>query len=826
MEEKHIDKIVDIKLEDEMKSSFIGYAMSVIASRALPDVRDGLKPVHRRILYAMNELNLQPTKAYKKSARIVGDTMGKYHPHGDSSIYDAMVRMAQDFSMRYPLVDGHGNFGSIDGDSAAAQRYTEARISYIASEMLSDIEKNTVDFVPNYDEEFFEPSVLPARFPNLLVNGVSGIAVGMATNIPPHNLTEVIDGVVKMIDGYIEDVDTDIEELIEIIKGPDFPTSANILGSSGIRSAYRTGRGKLTVRSEIEIEVLSNGREMIVIKEIPYQVNKSSLVEKIGDLVRDKKIEGISDLRDESNRHGIRVVVELKRDANSAVILNNLYKYSSLQDTFSINMLALVNNEPKTLNLKQILEYYIKHQIEVITRRTQFDLNKALKRSHILEGYLIALDSVDEVIKVIRACADAATAKISLSEKFGFSEEQAAAIVEMRLRSLTGLERNKIEKEHSELNILIEKLKDILEDKNTMYNLIRDELLILRSKYLSSRRTKILPHQDDIDYEDLIDDEMCVITTTNLGYIKRLPLSTYKSQNRGGRGVMGMQTRDEDIVENLFVTNTHSYLLYFTSKGKVYMNKSYEIPEAMRNAKGTALVNLVNLDGDEKVKAIIPMKEFINDNYFVMITKKGIIKKTSLATFKKINKSGVIALTIREDDELISVLQTNGEKEIFVATKQGLGIKFNENNIRPVGRQASGVKSISLRSDDHVVGCEILEDDFKVLLVSENGFGKCTETSEFRLQRRGGKGLRVYKTTPKTGTLVGISLVTENEELMLINSEGIIIRIRISDISTLGRNTQGVKLINLNENQKVINIAKITEDQIEESLKEDGDDEV
>lgn len=816
MEEKHIDKIVNINIEDEMKSSFIGYAMSVIASRALPDVRDGLKPVHRRILYAMNELNLQPTKAYKKSARIVGDTMGKYHPHGDSSIYDAMVRMAQDFSMRYPLVDGHGNFGSIDGDSAAAQRYTEARLSHISAEMLSDIDKKTVDFVPNYDEEFFEPVVLPARFPNLLVNGTSGIAVGMATNIPPHNLTEVIDSIVKIIDNYVEeDRETDIEEIINIIKGPDFPTSANILGVSGILSAYRTGRGKITVRSTIDIETLSNGREMIVIKEIPYQVNKSRLVERIGELVRDKKVEGIYDLRDESNRHGIRVVIELKKDANSSVILNNLYKYSQLQDTFSINMLALVNNEPKTLNLKQILDYYIEHQIDVITRRTKFDLDKALKRCHILEGYLIALDNIDEVIRIIRSSPDTATAKLSLIDRFELSEEQSTAIVEMRLRSLTGLERDKIEKEYKELKVLIEELKSILEDKNKMYSIIKEEILVLKSKYISARRTNILPDYSDINYEDLIDDEMCVVTMTHLGYIKRLPLSTYRSQNRGGRGIMGMQTREEDIVKNLFVTNTHSNLLYFTSKGKVYMNKVYEVPEAMRNAKGTALVNQINLTDGEKVTTVIPMKKFNHDDYFVMVTKQGVVKKTSLSAFKNINKSGLIALTIREGDELISVLKTDGKKDIFIATKDGMGIKFKESDVRPMGRTATGVKGINLKKGDFVVGSEVLEEKFKVLLVSELGFGKCTEINHFKVQRRGGKGLKVYKITPKTGNLVGICLAAESEELMLINDQGIVIRIRISDISTLGRVTQGVKLINLDDNVKVISIAKISEEQID-----------
>ena len=811
------DRIKDVNLEDEVKTSFINYAMSVIASRALPDVRDGLKPVHRRILYAMEELGLQPNKGYKKSARITGDTMGKYHPHGNAAIYDAMVRMAQDFSMRYPLVDGHGNFGSLDGDGAAAERYTEAKLSKISSHMIEGIDKNTVDFVPNYDEEFFEPSVLPARFPNLLVNGSSGIAVGMATNIPPHNLTEVIDGVVRLIDNNMSGLETDVDELMEIITGPDFPTGANILGTSGIKSAYRTGKGSVTVRGEAVIETMKNGKEMIVISEIPFMVNKAQMVEKIGDLIKDKKIEGIADLRDESNRHGIRIVIELKRDVNSAIILNNLYKYSQLQNTFSINMLALVNNEPRTLNLKQALVYYLEHQVEVIVRRTQFDLDKAEKRLHILEGLLIALDHIDEVIAIIRASADTATAKTRLMERFELSEIQATAIVDMRLRALTGLERDRLENEYNELKALVAELMAILADKNKQYAIIKEEIIVIRDKFGDGRRTKIqLVADGDINIEDLIDDEMCVITMTHLGYIKRLALDTYKSQNRGGKGIMGMQTREEDIVKNLFITNTHSNLLYFTDKGKAFIKKVYEIPEATRTAKGIAMVNLINLAPDEKITTVIPIKDFSEDEYFVMVTRHGIIKKTHLDVFKNINKSGIRALTIKDGDELISVLKAKEEDEVFVATNLGMGIMFNLSDVRPMGRAAAGVKAITLNPADKVIGSEVVDFDRNMLLCSELGFGKVTEMDQFRHQKRGGKGLKVYKVTPKTGSLIGISQVNENDELMLINSEGVIIRLRIEDISIRGRVTQGVKLIDLKDDQSVINMAKISVDEIDD----------
>ena len=815
------DKIKDIRIEDEVKTSFINYAMSVIASRALPDVRDGLKPVHRRILYTMEEMGLAPNKGYKKSARITGNTMSNYHPHGNAAIYDAMVRMAQDFSLRYPLVDGHGNFGSIDGDAAAAERYTEARLSQISSFLLDNIEKNTVDFVPNYDEESTEPTVLPARFPNLLVNGASGIAVGIATNIPPHNLGEVIDGVVKIIDNHMAGLDTDIDEITSIIQGPDFPTGASILGISGIKSAYRTGKGGLTIRSATSIEETKNNRQMIVVTEIPYMVNKAMLVEKIGELVRDKKVEGISDLRDESNRHGIRIVIELKRDANAHIILNNLYKYSQLQNTFSINMLALVNNEPKTLNIKQILEYYIAHQIEVIVRRTQFDLDKAQKRLHILEGLLIALDHIDEVISIIRSSGDTAEAKARLVSRFSLTDIQATAIVDMRLRALTGLERNKLEDEHKELVAFVADLQDILADKNRQYTIVKEEILIVRGKFADPRRTQILPNQDDdISIEDLIDDEMCVITMTHLGYIKRLPLNTYKSQNRGGKGIMGMQTREEDVVKNMFITNTHSFLLYFTNKGKVYMNKVYEVPEAQRNAKGMAIVNQINLAPDEKVAAVISLKEFIEDDYFIMITKQGIIKKISVDNFKNLNKSGKRALTLKDEDELIAVLEAKEKSEVFVATKLGMGIMFSLEDVRPMGTVAAGVKAITLNKGDIVVGAEVLKADSNILLVSEQGFGKSTAIKAFRHQRRGGKGLKIYRITPKTGSLIGIAQADTEDEVMLINSLGVVIRLRIGDISITGRVTQGVKLINLNGDEKVISMAKIAVDDIDEEESE------
>lgn len=810
-------------LESEMQDAFLSYAMSVIASRALPDVRDGLKPVHRRILYAMSELNLEPNKAYKKSARITGDTMGKYHPHGDSSIYDAMVRMAQTFSMRYPLVDGHGNFGSIDGDSAAAARYTEARLSPISMDMISDIDKNTVDFEPTYDGENKEPVVLPARFPNLLVNGTSGIAVGMATNIAPHHLGEVIDGVLKLIDNYvIENRKTEIEEILPIIKGPDFPTGASILGVSGIRQAYMTGRGRVVIRSDVSIEPEDNGRDKIVITSLPYQVNKASLVSKIADLVKEKKIEGISDIKDISNRNGIKINIYLKRDANSNVVLNKLYKYSQLQDSFNFNMLALVNGKPKVLNLLQILEYYLEHQKDVVTRRTQFDLDKALRRTHILEGLLKALDFIDEIIRLIRASKDGPAAREALIEAYEFSLEQASAIVEMRLRQLTGLEKERLEKEYAELMELVKELTAILENESVLYGVIKEELLITKAKYNDERRTAIVKDPGEIDFEDLINDEMSVITMTYMDYIKRLPLSTYKSQNRGGRGIMGMQTRDEDIVKDLFVTNTHANLLYFTNKGKVYTNKGYEIPEAGRTARGTAIVNLLNLDGGEKVTTVMPIAEFQENRFLTMVTKKGIIKKTALTGFAKIHKGGLRALTIREDDELIAVLNTSGNDNIFIATKMGMGIGFCEKDVRNMGRTASGVMGIRLNAGDSVIGANVLAEGYKVIFVSENGYGKCTEIDAFTIQRRGGKGLKIYKVTEKTGTLIGITLVNDSEEIMIINSNGVIIRLRACNISTLGRITQGVKLINLNGEEKVISVARISEEQID--CEDDGEE--
>ena len=815
------DNIRDVNLENEMRDSYILYAMSVIVARALPDVRDGLKPVHRRILYAMDELGLAPNKAYKKSARIVGDTMGKFHPHGDSAIYDAMVRMAQDFSIRCPLVDGHGNFGSMDGDAAAAQRYTEARLSPIAMEMLTDIDKDTVDFIPNYDGEFREPTVLPSRFPNLIVNGSSGIAVGMATNIPPHNLCECIDAVVRIIDNHVnENRETEINELLNIIKGPDFPTGASILGISGIRQAYRTGRGKVVVRAAAAIEPMPGaaGRERIVVTELPYQVNKAKLCERIGELVKDKKVEGITDLRDESNRDGLRIVIELRRDANANVILNKLYTMSSLQESFGVIMLALVDNEAKVLNIKEMLDHYLNHQKEVVTRRTIFDLNKSRKRAHILEGLLIALDNIDEVISVIRSSEDGPTARARLMERFSLSEEQAGAIVEMRLRSLTGLERTRLESEYAELQTLIAELELILSDENRLFAVIREEILALKAKYGDERRTRILIDADEgeIDLEDMIDEESSVITMTHLDYIKRIPLATYKSQNRGGKGVMGMQTRDEDLVKSLFVANTHDYVLFFTNQGRVYRTKAYEIPVSGRTARGMAIVNMLNLNGGEKVAAVIPVREFDPGEYLVMVTKNGTIKKTSLDLFENIRKGGLIALNIREDDELMAVLRTDGGKNIFVATRNGMGIRFGEGDVRPMGRTAAGVRAIEMTGDDYVVGAGVFSEDelgdAHVLFVSANGYGKCTDADVFRAQRRKGKGLRVYKITEKTGPLAGVCMVNEREGLMIINSEGVIIRLRVADISVQGRVTQGVKLINLGEGVTVVSVAKIAED--------------
>lgn len=813
-QENRIDKIIGVNIEEEMKRSYIDYAMSVIVSRALPDVRDGLKPVQRRILYAMNELNLDPTKSYRKSARIVGDTMGKYHPHGDSSIYQAMVRMAQDFSMRYMLVDGHGNFGSIDGDGAAAQRYTEARMSRISTEMLADIEKNTVDFAPNYDEEHEEPTVLPARVPNLLINGSSGIAVGMATNIPPHNLSEVIDGVVKIIDNRVQEQrETDVEELMEVIQGPDFPTGANILGKSGIRAAYRTGRGKIRVRAEARIEPMSNGKERIIVDEIPYQVNKARLIEKIADLVRDKRIEGISDLRDESDRTGMKIVVELKKDVNANVVLNQLYKYTQLEESFGVIMLALVDGKPATLNLKEVLEHYIEHQKDVVTRRTQFDLNKAEKRAHILEGLRIALDNIDEVIRIIRTSYD--NAKARLMERFGLSEVQSQAILEMQLRRLQGLEKEKIEKEYRELMEKIKDLRAILADENLLYGVIKEEILIVKAKYGDSRRTKIINYFGEIDDEDLIEEETCVITMSNLNYIKRTPLTTYKSQNRGGRGIIGMQTRDEDFVKDLFLCSTHDYILFFTDKGRVYRLKGYEIPEAGRTARGMAIVNLLEVDPGEIITAVIPVREFEQNSFLVMVTKQGIIKKTDMMSYANIRKGGLTALGLREDDLLISVLTTQGEDEILVATRKGMCIKFSENDVRPMGRTAMGVKAISLKEEDYVVSANRMSEDTQVLNVTENGYGKRTLSSEFRVQTRGGMGVKIHDITEKTGLLTGVLMIEENEEIMLISSDGIIIRLRGREISTVGRVSQGVKLINLGEEVRVVGIAKISEEDIE-----------
>lgn len=816
MSENQIDKMVGIDIGEEMKKCYIDYAMSVIVARALPDVRDGLKPVHRRILFSMSEMNLDPSKGYRKSARIVGDTMGKYHPHGDGSIYQAMVRMAQNFSMRYMLVDGHGNFGSIDGDGAAASRYTEARMSRISAEMLADIDKNTVDFEPNYDGNEKEPTVLPSRIPNLLVNGSSGIAVGMATNIPPHNLGEVIDGVVKMIDNKVnENRETEVEELMECIKGPDFPTGATILGRSGIRAAYRTGRGKILVRSRLEIEPTANGREKIVVTEIPYQVNKARLVEKIADLVREKKIEGISDILDESAGDDIKITIDLKKDVNSNVVLNQLYKYTQLQESFGVILLALVNGRPEVMNLKTVLEEYIKHQEEVVTRRTQFDLDKAEKRAHILEGLRIALDNIDEVIKTIREAYD--DAKERLMERFGLSDVQSQAILEMQLRRLQGLEHEKIDAEYKELMGKIEYFKSILGDKNILFGVIRDEISAIRNKYADERRTEIVNNPGEIDIEDLIEEETSVFTLSHLNYIKRTPLDTYKSQNRGGRGIIGMQTREEDFVKDLFVSSTHDTILFFTNHGRVYRTKGYQIPEAGRAARGMAIVNLLEVAAGETISAVIPVREFQEDKYLVMITKQGVIKKTDMMSYANIRKGGLNAVNLREDDELISVILTEDNDELFVATHNGMGIRFSAEDARAMGRVATGVRAVKLREDDFVISADIITDDMRVLNVTENGYGKRTMGSEFNLQNRGGIGVKVHQITEKTGNLVSTVMVNDNEEIMLITSEGIIIRLRGADISTFGRASQGVKLMNLSDGIKVVGVAKITEDNIEEA---------
>lgn len=822
--ETEFDRIISVDIQEEMRKSYIDYAMSVIVSRALPDVRDGLKPVQRRILYSMDELNLSPDKPYRKSARIVGDTMGKYHPHGDSSIYDAMVRMAQDFSTRYMLVDGHGNFGSIDGDGAAAMRYTEARMSKLSMELLADIQKETVDYRPNFDESLKEPEVLPARFPNLLVNGAAGIAVGMATNIPPHNLREVISGVVKIIDNYVlEDRETTIEELLEIIKGPDFPTGATILGRQGIVEAYRTGRGRVKVRADAEIETMGNNRQRIVVTEIPYQVNKARLIEKIADLVKDKKIEGISDLRDESNRTGMRIVIELKRDANANVILNQLYKNTQMQETFGVNMLALVNNEPKVLNLKDMLHYYLEHQKDVVTRRTQYDLRKAEERAHILEGLRIALDHIDEVIRMIRSSSSTNEAKEKLMAAFALSEAQAQAIVDMRLRTLTGLEREKIENEYRELQATIQELRGILADEKRLYGVIKEEILIIREKYGDDRRTKLTHDEGELDIEDLIIEENSVITMTHLGYVKRIPLNTYRSQNRGGRGIKGMQTREEDFVENLFITSTHNYILFFTNKGKVYRLKAYEIPESGRTARGTAIVNLLQIDPGEKITAVIPVREYQEGLYLMMATQQGQVKKTSIMEYENIRVSGLLAIGLREDDELISVKATCGNQEVIVGTKKGQAIRFHESDVRPTGRTSMGVKAINLYEDDEVIGMDLISEGDQLLIVTENGLGKRTDLSEFNVQRRGGKGVKLYRQTSKTGQVIGIRVVNDEEEVLLITSEGIIIRLRVKEISIQGRITQGVKLINLEDEVKVVCFAKVVEEEEEEKEEEEID---
>ncbi|APM37269.1 DNA gyrase subunit A [Clostridium kluyveri] len=797
-------KVLPIDISQEMKKSYIDYAMSVIVSRALPDVRDGLKPVHRRILYSMYELGITPEKGYRKCARIVGDVLGKYHPHGDSSVYDALVRMAQDFSIRYTLVDGHGNFGSVDGDSAAAMRYTEAKMDKITVEMLRGINKNTVDFIPNFDGEEKEPVVLPSRFPNLLVNGSAGIAVGMATNIPPHNLVEVINGVIMII----ENPEVTIYELMTSIKGPDFPTAGIIVGTSGIKSAYETGRGKIIVRAKTEIQE-EKGKNRIVITEIPYQVNKSKLIENMADLVKNKRIDGISDIRDESDRDGMRIVVELKRDANANITLNQLYKHTRMQDTFGVIMLTLVDNEPKVLNLKQMLVHYLKFQEEILTRRTKFELDKAEARAHILEGLRIALDYIDEVINLIRSSKTTEIARNGLIDKFNLSEKQAQAILDMRLQRLTGLEREKIENEYNELMDIIKHLKEILENKSILLNMIKDELIEIRDKYGDERRTEIQISNDDINIEDLIEEEEVVITLTHAGYIKRISADTYSSQRRGGKGIQAMTTKEDDFVEHIFITSTHSHILFFTNKGKVYKLKGYEIPDAGRTAKGTNLVNLLPLDGDDQIQAVISFKEIDDDNYFIMATKQGLVKKTEINQYASIRKNGLNAINLRDGDELIGVKMTTGDSEVLIFTKNGYAIRFSEKDVRPTGRNTTGVKAITLRKKDIAVAMDIASNDEDILVVSENGFGKRTPVTEYTIHKRGGKGIITYKSTEKTGLIVGARVVKDEDEMMLINSSNVAIRLNVSDISTTSRNAMGVTLMRTEEEQRVVAIAKI-----------------
>lgn len=807
------ETIIDRDINEEMKTAYISYAMSVIVQRALPDVRDGLKPVHRRILYAMHEDGITSDKPYRKCANTVGSVLGRYHPHGDASVYDAMVRMAQDFSLRYMLIDGHGNFGSIDGDGAAAMRYTEARMAKISNYMLADIEKNTVDFMPNYDDRLQEPTVLPARIPALLINGSNGIAVGMATNIPPHNLSEVIDGIIKVIE---EDNITN-EDLMQVIKGPDFPTGGQILGREGIREAYTTGRGKITVRAEAEIEEMSGNRQRIVVTSLPYQVNKARLIENISQLVRDKRIEGISDLRDESDRNDrVRIVVELKRDANAQVVLNQLYKNTQMQDTFGAIMLALVNGEPKILTLKQCIEHYLDHRKEVVVRRTKFELEKAEARAHILEGLKIALDNIDEVINIIRSSYD--DPKERLMERFGLTDIQAQAILDMRLKTLSGLQREKIEEEYNELMKLIAHLKEILASEKLIFDIIKEELIEVKEKFGDDRKTKIVAAADDFEMEDLIKEEQTVIALTHFGYIKRMPVDTYKSQRRGGKGITGIATREEDFVKQIFTASTHDMILFFSNKGKVYKLKGYEIPEAGRTAKGTAIVNLLSLDNGEKISAVIPIQNFAEGKYLLMATKNGLIKKTALKEYDSTRKTGLQGITLKQDDELISVRLTDGEDNVVLVTREGICITFDEKDVRPIGRVSQGVIGIKLDKDDEVIGMESIITGSKatLLAITENGFGKRTELDEYRVQARGGRGVITYKITPKTGKLVGIRIATGEEDVMLITDTGTIIRLAVKDISVLGRSTQGVTLMRTNDGGKVVSIELVEQEEIEE----------
>ena len=825
MEDNIFDKVQEVDLKKTMETSYIDYAMSVIASRALPDVRDGLKPVQRRILYSMIELNNGPDKPHRKCARIVGDTMGKYHPHGDSSIYGALVNMAQEWSTRYPLVDGHGNFGSVDGDGAAAMRYTEARLSKISMELTADINKDTVDFAPNFDETEKEPVVLPARYPNLLVNGTSGIAVGMATNIPPHNLREVIAAVVKIIDDQIdENGETSIEDILQIIKGPDFPTGAEILGTRGIEEAYRTGRGKIRVRAITDIEAMANGKNRIIVTELPFMVNKARLIEKIAELVRDKKIDGITALEDQSSREGMRICIELRRDVNANVILNQLYKHTQLQDTFGVIMLALVNNEPKVLNILDMLKYYLQHQEEVVTRRTKYELNKAEERAHILQGLLIALDNIDRVIAIVRGSKTTQIAKEGLMAEFQLTDVQAQAIVDMRLRALTGLEREKLETEYAELMKRIGELKAILADRKVLLGVIKEEILIISDKYGDERKTQIGFDEFDISMEDLIPEQDVVITMTKLGYIKRMTTDTFKSQNRGGKGIKGMQTLEEDYVEELFMTSSHHYIMFFTNKGRVYRMKGYEIPEASRTSRGTAIVNLLQLMPEEKITAMIPIKEYEEGQYLFMATKKGLVKKTKITDYSNVRKTGLAAITLREDDELIEVKFTDNEKDIIIVTKYGQCIRFNEQDVRATGRTSMGVRGINLIDGDDVVAMQLTDQGEQLLIVSERGLGKRTDMHEFTAQNRGGKGVKCYKITEKTGEVVGAKAVSEDDEIMIINTEGIVIRMECKGISVLGRITSGVKLINLRENEIVASIAKVREKEEEEEIPENTEE--